>query len=261
MAGINVASGDFGHHNLASCDDPSKESEYYWTILMEQQQHATHKVVLSSEGFLRPSDNLVAFSKEFDSVKILLYVRDQLSLIESIYLTHQVMGGTFSHLRHLTNCGYFSDIEDFFRKSSEIFDFFNYIGAWQSIFGKESMRARLYLPRSDSFDVLDDFLDCLDIDKTRIVKPLERLNISLMPDFSSLLLSLDEADLFKSAAPHIRRQVIENLLRLSDQFRHTSTNSLISPELAGEIKNLYRESNKAFAQEYLTPSEADILLS
>lgn len=259
--GINIESNDFGHHDLASCEDPAKEEALYWTILLEQQKHATHSVVLSSEGFLRPSDNLIAFSKEFDQVKILLYVREQLSLIESIYLTHQVMGSTFIHLRSLTRRGYFSDIGDFFRNSSEIFNFCNYTAPWQSIFGKEAMRARLYVPRSDTFDVLDDFLNCLKVNISKIVKPRERLNISLISDFSSLLLQIDEVALFNDSTHHIRRQIVENMLRLSDQFRSCSHNSLISPELAAEIKNLYYEPNKVFAQEYLTQQEADILLS
>lgn len=260
-AGTMGIGNGLAHHELASCKDSLKEAEIYWEILAEQKEYECHSVVLSSELFTTASDTMIDFSKEFDDVIVIAYVREQVSLIESVYLTHQVMDMTFEGIHSNTGMKYIAGIEEFWALTLGGFDFKSMLFTWVNSFGKDKIKARLYHPRDDNFDVLDDFYYLIDINAMEMLKPTTKLNVSLSPDFSSLLLSMDRAGLFKEAVFGTREMIVEQLILLSDKFRPYGTLSLVSAELRKEIVEYYKESNRVFAQEYLTPEEAQILLS
>ncbi|MCE2950692.1 MAG: hypothetical protein ACK5TR_07170 [Alphaproteobacteria bacterium] len=260
-AGTMGIGNGLAHHGLASCKDSLKETEIYWEILAEQKEYECHSVVLSSELFSIPSDAMKAFCQEFHEVIVLSYVREQVSLIESVYHTHQAMNMTFDSMPLTGEVNYLAGVDCFFENTRILYDFTTILKPWRETFGKEKIKARLYHPRDDTFDVLDDFYHLIDINAMEMLKPTTKLNVSLSPDFSSLLLSMDRAGLFKEAVFGTREMIVEQLILLSDKFRSYGTSSLISAELRKEIVEYYKESNKVFAQEYLTPEEAYILLS
>lgn len=259
-AGTSGEGKGLAHHELAICKDPQRESEIYWNILIEKKEYRCKTVLLSSELFAAPSDTMKAFCEEFDEVVILAYVREQVSLIESVYLTHQVMNMTFDGMPLTGEIKYLAGVDYFFEHTRLVYDFLTIVKPWCEAFGKDNIKARLYRPRNDTFDVLDDFYRLFDVNAKEMSKPLGKLNISLNPDFSSLLLSMDLAGLFKDVPFGTREMIVEQLLSLSAKAKPYEATSLISPKLRSEITEYYKESNRLFAKDYLTPEEAEILL-
>ena len=242
-----------GHHALAELEVKkvsSTNKNNFSKIAQQLGIKSDRSILLSSENFcfLDPdyTDNMAEIIKGDWQVKIIFYVRHQIQLLESIYLQFQKVGDDYK-----------GKIENFFLQLRNEFDFNKIIAPWVNNFGEEAIIARLFDKRIIGEDVKADFLKILGIGDVIEVRNMEKLNLSLLPEYSKLVTLIDEI------TPKIqgRQAIIEELLLLSRKFKKSSDFSLINDDLKRDISEYYANSNHRFAERFLDEHQSSLFLS
>ncbi len=139
-----------------------------------------HTVVMSSEHFhsrLRSEaelDNVYnLLSAHFDEIKIVCYLREQVSMCTSFYSTHMRNSGTESFAKFLQRC----------HPENLYFNYYEMLENWGRCFGFDALEVSLFSPKHFlNGDLLDDFTAKIDV---RLVGKLNKLvdaeNESLRP--------------------------------------------------------------------------------
>lgn len=243
--GISVG----GHHLLAPLGEENitgNTRNLYDKLKQEISNNNAQKIIISSENyvFARHSfikDLMHEFS-EFD-VTIIFYARRQESLIESTFLQWQKIGDDYQ-----------GSLENFFQKHKRSFDFTELIAPWENCFGEDAIIARIYDKKVIGDNVCRDIASILGIQELAFESE-KKENISLRPEFSSLVGLIDAAGIDKAN----RTKIITELIRLSEHFDSVKKTPMISAELRKEIFNYYQKSNQVFSDKYLDPEHAAIL--
>lgn len=241
-----------GHHDLAQLS--AKEltpilRSHYRTIAHQLKDNPNRSVILSSEFFCFMHPNYirqVAEIFEGEQVKILFYVRPQISLVESTYMQFQKVGKD-----------YHGDIGRFFSFHRQAFDFFARIAPWVENFGEEAILARLFDRRIIGEDVRADITKLLGVDSIIEIGDVEKSNISLLPEYSKLVTHIDEL----CPSTKSRQAIMDELLSLSSRVAKTPGFSLLDDELKRGIIEHYTESNSLFAERFLDDQQAFLLLA
>jgi hypothetical protein len=247
LAGLHAEA----HHLLAEVNVP-RMSEYtlneYKALRREIASSVAHTVVISSEHFCFLPEEYVAEIKallrQFE-VKVIFYVRNQTKLVKSAFLQRQRQG-----LEYHECAGKFYDIH------RDSFDFMHRIRPWVKNFGEENIIARLYDRRIIGDDTCADFLKLIGIRRLAGYES-KRVNESLIPEFSVLVTIMDGLNMDKES----RDAMIAELLFLSEQFRPNSTRRLLYKGNYDTIQVMHTESNREFAEQFLSPEEADLFLN
>ena len=177
-------------------------------------------------------------------MNIIFYIREQTKLIESTYLQWQKVGSDYG-----------KNINSFYSLHKKSFDFIERIKPWGDSFGGENIHARVYDKRMIGSDVFKDFSTVIGLDAQKI--PEIRENQSIIAEFSRLIESMDSLlEIEKSS----REKLVREIVRLSEKFRTSSKEKIISEELEKEIKLFYHEGNKKFAAEYLKEPMASFFM-
>lgn len=237
-----------GHHNLAVLGKNELTNDFI-DLKREIQNSNQHKIILSSEFFVFSKENYIKAMQEtlIDyNVKVIFYIRDQLKLIESVYLQWQKVGDDYK-----------KDIVLFFDHHKASFNFLNRIEPWGKYFGNENMIVEVFDQRLIGADVTKDFLTKVEIDKAQLELKNEYVsNESLLADFSNLITYIDALN----PTLEQRNQIILELLNKSVSFKTCSKITLIDDEFRKVILNHYKESNLLFSNMYLSEEQKTVFL-
>ncbi len=218
----------------------------YDRLMHEISESSSEKIIVSSENltFAKPAfimemaERFVGFD-----VNVIFYIREQVQLVESVFLHWQKVGDNYQ-----------GAIESFFKTHKYSFDFMRNIAPWVECFGENAIISRLYEKTLIGDDVCRDIASVLGLVMLDDVKG-GRENISLRPEFSSLVGLIDDNGICKER----RDQIIVELLRLSEQFDAVAKASITSDQLRHEIAQFYFHSNLEFARKYLPVTHAEYL--
>ncbi len=248
------------HHGLANLqeDEFSKDTkEIYNALVDEIDSSSADKVIISSELFSYVKHGYIKqiheFLKKYD-VTIVFYVREQVKLFESGFLQNLKAGNEQLKQNNLGKVIYnFKD----FCSNLEKKDFNYLIKPWEETFSSKNIKARLFDQKINNGNICNDFVEFIDLKNISIDFPVEYTNESLINDFSQLIKLIDNLE----PTPNKRKKLIDSLLILSKRFRTLSSNRLIDDEEFYEkLKEYYKNSNKLFAQKYLSNEETKIFL-
>lgn len=174
--------------------------------------------------------------------RVLVYVREQLGLISSVFLQWVKVG-----------TGYEGEISRFLEVHKASFDYAKLIAPWADAFGASHIEAHVYDKAIIGGSIVDHFLGVVGL--AEITSAQEHYNPSLLPEFFAAIKHLDD----EGIAPSARQQIVEHLLSASVSLRRCSTMSLITSETHERIRSLYSESNSIFAEQYLPEAERPFL--
>lgn len=235
----------YGHHNLAKLGDENISTEtlfLYNQLLHEIETSCANKIVISSENFIFMKPNYIKKIAEtlncFD-VKVVVYVREQISLFESTYMEWLKAGKPHQN-----------SVETFFSLHKNSFNFMAKIQPWIDAFGIQNISARLFNKKIIGENVCNDILNVMNISK-EIVNIENDSNQSISNIFCNLIHIVDQTNITKDD----RVKIIDELLILSKTCKLKV--SLIDEII---IKETYKKSNNEFAETFLSSTEKKIFL-
>lgn len=228
LTGLNYD--NLGHHRLANYqeDSPSNVTkELYRELLAEISASSQSNILISSELFCYCKSEFISFIGELFSeftVKIILYVREQVSLVESTFLWWQAQGYNYEH-----------NVDNFFEMAKESFNYQLLIKSWLDSFGESAIIVKVYDKKIIGDQTLSYFFDGV-YSKHICVESPEIVNKSLLPCFSSLVTFLDnsfpELLIGDSDCLEARRNIIQKIIDAPDNIDFKVEDLLI------EIENL-----------------------
>jgi hypothetical protein len=184
----------FFHYNRVVSEERELYRESYFRALsseLDQLDSSIHTVVTSSEDFyggLVQLDDIerlaVVLKPLFQDIEVLVYLRSQLSTLDSLYSTFLKNG------QPLTFKGY---VESYFSPKSVVYDYDRGLRQWESVFGFENISVRIFGAQEFvNGDLYDDFIDVLLPNHSlELIKPEHRLNESLSPFGQKLILAIN----------------------------------------------------------------------
>ena len=242
---------DNAHHHLADykvADLGRSVIKLYNKVVDDFISSDCDTLLLSSEQFCfcKPGyiERLVNI---FDGMncEILFYVRRQEDLIPSTFM-EKVKAGN--------NDQFGGDFEFFLRNNMKSFDFNIRIKPWASFFGDNSINVRPY-KGGKGYDVCKEFLKTIGVNENLSTDKVSRENTSLLPEFLDLIKVVDQHNVSSAC----RQDVIKSLLGLSEKFRGASRHSFLSEDVVSRIKAYYEDSNKVFAEKYMSDDKGFLL--
>ena len=204
-------------------------------------------MLISSENLCFTKRELIEKYRDvFDGfdVQIIMYVRNQKHLIPSTYLEWVKSGWDYK-----------GDIAEFFQFNKLSFDFLLRLSDWESIFGTENIKIRVY-DKNLFEDVCINFLECIELVELKKKMKYYRSNLSLSPIFCNVVKIIDSFNL----SSNNRSALLWMLVKMSKCVQGFSNDMLLSKALKGEIKQTYYNSNIKLAKRYLSETEQTYFL-
>ncbi len=214
------------------------------------------KFVLSSEGFWElPSlprvkmlhDALEFYELNFE-VRIVLYCRRQDTWLESAY-QQQVKQ---ANVRSVQSFKKFIESKRFF----SLIDYYRIIKLWAEVFGHENIIVRIYDSKRFTDDLFNDFYGLLELPGSAdFIKP--------SPASSNIGLKVETVEFLRLInLLKVENEDYEKIFKiLSDYELKTAGNyKFLNAELAEEILEHFKDSNKKLAEEYLDVKETSLFM-
>lgn len=227
LTGLNYD--NLGHHRLANYQEslPSNVTkDLYGELLAEISASSQSNILISSELYCYCKSEFIDFiSKSFQgfSVKIILYVREQVSLVESTFLWWQAQGYDYKY-----------NIDDFFEMAKGGFNYQWMIKSWVDKFGESAIIVKVYDRKLIGGRTLSYFFEGVYGEYICEDSP-EVVNKSLLPCFSSLVSFLDKSfpELLKgnSDCLEARKKIIQKLIDAPDNKDFKVEDLLLEIEL------------------------------
>jgi hypothetical protein len=239
-----------GHHNLAplKINDLDSVKKLYDQLVQEINGCDKEKIIISSEFFVFCPKEIVNYCCQVLSdftIKVILYVRPQISWIESSYMQ-----------RIKTGWDYAGNIESFFDLHKNSFDYFNRVSSWVEFLGNKAIVARVYDKRIFGESICNDFLNAVEITDSNLTFQANYSNESLIPELASVMEIIDKYLEDKNT----RKKIVRLLLESSNTLRSCSSKKLVTSELKKKIINHYYKLNKEFANIFLSGSHRKYFL-
>lgn len=264
-----------GHHHLANMNSISKvDVEIYQKLVDEINNSSCNTTIISSEQFIFVKPEYVSFiAKQLNqfNIEIIFYIRRQDKLIESSYLQ-------FLKIGNKTN-----SFKKFFQIHKDSFNFMQRINPWIENFGVAKITARLF-DKQVIGDVRLDFMNTIKLNHIKLDLIKEKSNPSLLPELEKLVQMFDINESIKTINKELdrinaqfvnsqkklilselinkdinRKKFIDKLLDFSRDNKSFSKYKLCDSKIKKEINDYYLESNKLFAETFLSRLEKDIL--
>lgn len=221
------------HHDLVSTpfDDKmwDKDKEKYKDLLYIFEKSSASTMIISTEKLLgAPAyyiNNLKTMFDSFD-VKVVVYVRNQVDLLPSIYLQRQ-QDLTADYKKNFS--GFFDFYKDVWGNDSKII-----IENWLTSFGRENILVRVYDKETlQGGDACADFAKVLGI-STYITNTKFNKNVSLLPELSKLISIIDNniprLTIINSVYfQKVRQQTLmKSFLKISSQYKNDELDKAIN---------------------------------
>ena len=232
-----------GHHDLAVLGESNFSNSImslYEELVAEINSFDGHTVIISSENlcFMKPAyiKNIQEMLSKHE-IRIIFFIREQVGLLEGAFKTRQRMRENFT-----------LSINQFVEKHMPAFDLMTRITPWDSYFGRSTIQTCVYTntpsTRTDSVEMLAATVGL----NFAWLENVADHNQSILSELSEIHRVVNQSELSKES----KKKIINELLIVSEKFRPFATEHLINEELADKIRKNYYESNKEFAQNFLT---------
>lgn len=209
-----LAENNVGHHRLADfqADEPSRAVlQLYDELKKEIIGSCCNNVIISSEQYCYCKPAYIDFLKDFSErlgfkLKIILVVREQVSLIESTFLLWQSQGYDYRY-----------NIYDFYKMAKGGFNYVWMINKWSDLFSDSAIVFKVYDRANLNSGILKYFMDGV-TDIAEMVEPDKNVNPSLSPLFSPILSYLDRKYpylILDSDFSQLRAELVSLLLKYS----------------------------------------------
>jgi hypothetical protein len=220
-------------------------TELFRAMLRETAERGCTAMLISSEVLSQIQDyDLARLAEAFEgnTVEIVGYVRRQDRYLESRY--NQWVKG-----RRRLSVGIMPFAQDFL--GTKALDYHDHFGRWAAVFGRESLKVRLYDRASlRRGDVRLDFIDALGIEEHGLDFEDEPRNVSLTFSGVQFLRRFNSIPLDAGRRRHVLRALDEHA------GKHPGHTSLFLPHERLAIMDEFRESNRLFARAFLGREEA-----
>ena len=247
-----------GHHILTALELDEYTLEYskkqYQKLIDEIEKSKCKKVIISSEtysGLKRDYlliDDLSNYLGEKYDIKIIIYIREHIDFIKSYYM-QRLKGG-----RKIFENSFLGDIEDFYKKNKDYFNYFKRIQYLETKFGKNNLMIRVYDKKLlDDGDIIKDFLNILKIDFKKSTE-IKNDNSSIDYIFANLIQLYDSAfinvlhergsDLFIKR----RQNIINPLIKASLLIKNKDISSILEI-LKNVIEYIEPQINKSLFEQ------------
>lgn len=246
LAAQGVFYPDFGlygnaHHLFANFRKPRpspRVAELIASAKTSADGLGCRSILISSEQFMYcNADYIREFLSHFSAwrISVILFVRRQPELIASAFLQKLKEAPLHSTGAHA-----------FFCQNKRAFDYSRKIAIWRSLLNPEDIHVKLYDKHLLGNDVCSKFLGLLGL-----VLPetghTSQANLSLIPEFVPIIQLMDSGEMNLNT----RAPVMKEFLRLSNEFRRSSSQKLLLEDEIRDIESYYAETNRLFAAEYL----------
>ena len=214
------------HHKLAwsvvswySNKYKFNKSDEYWTIMNHEiEKENPELIILSSEFFWRALieeiKQIKSYLERYD-VQVLLYFRNPLDYAVSGYKQDIKTGKTTQ------------DFYAYVKERTWQYDFDATITRWQSVFGKNAIKIRIF--EKVKSNLIEDFVKLVGIDKFPLIQNVETRNVSPSDAVIHMIRMLNILDArtpnsFDSIIARVRRNIVRGsspgriLSRLADTF-------------------------------------------
>jgi hypothetical protein len=235
-----VSSGNAKQIVLALESGNNSEAKH---IITEYLNSSYRTILLSSEYFFRLEKHHIATLKDMlgpVNTKIIVYLRKQDSLLESLY-NQGVKQGQWT-----LKLAPFIDSE----VGHKYHSYYDRLNAWASCYSKETINVHIY--EKEEFvggRIFSDFLDAIEVThSSEFDFPSKQVNVSFRIDALEFMRQLNFLEL-----PPDTPAVYRLLQPYSEKAAHEKDwrYPLMSPECRHEIMESYRNTNAAIAREYL----------
>lgn len=239
-----------GHHGLAPIGytEGSPTIERAWQTICQSARESAQHIVLSSENLsyitATHAQNCFSWLKGLD-VKIIFYVRNQVSLIQSSYPQFQKIGAEYPR-----------GIEKFWELQPNSFDFYKLITPWVEAFGAESIIVQLYNPQVIGANIYQHFCNLIGAPYSGQNTVPVKTNHSLLPYFSRLIEKIDRVPM----ASLERNLIINEFLVCSQILKKSSGIRLIDHHFSKKIMAYYLASNQKMADTFMSRVQANLFL-
>ncbi|SLN21627.1 hypothetical protein PEL8287_00924 [Roseovarius litorisediminis] len=176
------------------------------------------------------------FAQHFDQRHYILYIRNQLDLVQSSYSEFVKRGGT-------------EEFEPFFKSRLQEFDYHTTVQNWSDAIGRDRLNVRLM---DKSFlvngDVIDDFCQFCGIDPKPLQRP-SRANKSLSAAATECLLAMNKRIpevLPKGGFNPLRKGLVPRLMQMSAGDPPLQ----LDPELRKELKSYVKDGNERIRRSF-----------
>jgi hypothetical protein len=249
LSGLSSSPHEKGHHELVRAAKVRDESVYK-ALVAEINKTAANAVVLSSEGFSVAAQGEIEFLKKMldgYEVKIVVYVREQASFLESLY-NQAVKTGSEVRDRY----EFLADM-----LSSNRLNYYSVVKGWAAVFGKENIIVREYRAGgSDRRELLEDFFEVVGFDVSCVDIDVKDYNSSVDSRYIEFLRVVNKLGL----DPQLKNDKVVSVLLSSGNDVRGSLKVFGSAERK-LIRNYCKHSNKMLAREYFGAGVGELFSS
>ncbi len=189
---------------------------------------------LNEEGVKFISTCLKNNLPEF-KVVILVYLRNQVDMLQSSYSTYIKTGGVKSVFEYINNI----------KEADTYCNYFNLITLWAKYFGHEAIITRNFNLLDKQKGVVGDILETINIPTTDFTFNVNS-NKTWNPVFLEFCRIINAGDLYKMPYT-VRCDIYKKILKKYEHFSRFDDYSLLPQERINHIKELFSESNKKVA--------------
>ncbi|MAT91811.1 MAG: hypothetical protein CME59_04360 [Halioglobus sp.] len=213
-----------------------------------------HTVLISSEHFhsrIRTEeemDNVHALlSPYFEDIRILCYLREQVTTCASYYSTHLKSGGMESFDVFMQRCA----------PGNYYFNYHTMLANWERCFGRDALEVALFDKQHFlNGDLLDDFTARIDPSLVgKVNKNFQSENESLTPAGQAFALAVNRAFPIRTAS--VEEGAIRDKCRKLINQRSRGKGQLPSLESQHELFDAFRESNELLREKFF-PDEGPL---
>lgn len=219
---------------------------------MESLDNDIHSVIISSEHFhsrLKNIETVETFkhliANYFSEIKIICYLREQSSLVSSLYSTAIKAGENVNFSSFVQRCS----------ENNPYYNYHLFLGMWSAVFSQDSLDVRVFSKEAFyNHDLLDDFCSAIDNKLLSFAdKQIEIENQSLST--FGLLLGRAVNSIFPKYNDNgVTNQKRRNAIKqISQEF--SGHPHLMSAGQYQKIQATYQESNNSVAKKYFKNCE------
>jgi hypothetical protein len=234
----------------------SKPVEIAEAIINEARRLACSTVVVSAEDFSRyPAETFTDFIGALDDVSVVLFLRDQVEALPSMYaqlVKHKgIRDSLDDYLRGMLE----QHKSGVWKRGQVTFDYQRLISGWSSLAGEDAIRVAVYDQEARS-DIVSTFLELSGLEDLAngggdadsggpFIASGDRSNPSLSGPFLQLALRVN-----RLIAEPDRTALIRGIVRAQSDSGWRAQPTTLDPECRQEIRSTFRSSNEWVARRY-----------
>ncbi len=212
-------------------------------LAMQQVPKSIHTLILSCEGFFGQLSGCIEelstlksiLSKYSENIKVIVYLRRQDEMSVSLYSSKLRLGSTKRELL----------------SPKPSFDYYKNLCNWSAVFGRKSIKARIFDKNQlSSYSLIDDFIKAAEITLPNYDKPFStNETLSVIAQEVLRILNLGFSN-FLQHKPNRKNQILKEYITEVINSEFSGSGLLPSRSEAEEFMKQYKESNAKLHKEF-----------